>query len=183
LGPNVASQWFLAGFENIVNDPRWQAKFQHEAYVDQWANPSSTFWNAPIASSCAQNSSSPDRIVFTVLSWNVWTQQQWETEITTALNTVRSKYPNVKRIDLMTPVRSPGNRACAPPVAGQSAQMPAALDAAIVAVAGRSPGSVFVSPKFEAPDCTVFIGAGPDMTASGSATMAKIVGGYFVNLQ
>jgi hypothetical protein len=61
--------------------------------------------------------------------------------------------------------------------------MPAALDAAIAAVASRSGGTVFASPKFEAPDCSVFVGAGPDMTATGGATMANTISAYFSNLQ
>ncbi len=185
FGLNVASQWFLAGFEteNGIVDSHWQIKYQHAAYVDLWADPSNAVWNAPMSSLCAQDSTSPDRIVFMVLSWNVWTEQQWQTHITAAVSAIYVKYPNVKRIDLITPVRCPGDQSCAPAVNGESCVMPAELDAAIAAVASQSPGTVFASSKFEAPDCSVFTGAGPDMTATGGATMANIISAYFSTSQ
>jgi hypothetical protein len=90
----------------------------------------------------------------------------------------------VKRIDLMTVIRSPGNRPCpAPPVAGEYVAMPQALDDGLAAVASRFPGLVFVAPRFEAPSCEAFQGGGPHLTATGNADVARAIAAHYVKLQ
>jgi hypothetical protein len=185
IGLTVTSEWYLAGFENYVNNARWQIKWQAHSYVDLWADPNGAPWSAAIESPCASNSTSPDRIVFVVLSWNTMTQAQWETQITNALNTIKSKYTAVKRFDLMTNVRGPNNQACGASTSGESVSVPAELDAAIAAVAARpaNAGLVYAGPKFEADNCTAFDGAGPHLLTAGAQAMAAKIGAYFANLQ
>ena len=183
VGLTVTSEWYLAGFETYVDDAHWQLKWQAHSYVADWANPAGEPWNAEIVSPCTQGSTSPDRIVFTVLSWDVMPQQQWEDLINSALDTFQAKYPDVARFDLMTIIRGPGNQKCGDPTASETVQIPAELDAAIAAVAADSGGLVYATPKFEAPDCATFDGAGPHMLAPGVNAVATTVGEYFADLQ
>ena len=61
---------------------------------------------------------------------------------------LESKYSGLKRIDLMAVVRSPRNQGCpAPPAAGEYIAIPKEFDAALVGVAVKFPGLVFVGPK------------------------------------
>jgi hypothetical protein len=182
----LTAEWYNAGFESnggIVNG-RWQLKAMEHGYITEWANPNSTFWQTPITSPCTQQSASPDRIVLTVLSWTITTQAEWETQIGLAIDDFKTKYPGVRRIDLITVIRGPGNMLCpTPPAAGETIALPAALDAAIAAVAARMPGFVFAGPKFEAPNCAAFSGGGPHLTSAGNMNMARMIATYFAATQ
>ena len=179
-GLTLTREWYEAGFENGVDNARWQLKAMEHAYVTEWANPASTFWSTPIESACSQNSTSPDRLVFVVLSWTITAQADWETQITAAINNFKTNYPMVRRIDLLTVIRGPANMLCpTPPAAGETIQMPAALDAAFVSVAAQFPGLVFVGPKVEATSCADFNGGGPHLTTAGNMKAASTYAAYF----
>jgi hypothetical protein len=185
----LTREWYEAGFEQQpgIADERWQLKARQSGYITEWSNPNSNFWNQTPQSPCANGSASPDHVVLTVLSWRpacCSTQAEWEAQVTTAVNTLRSKYAGLKRIDLMTVVRGPGNKGCpAPPVAGEYIAMPAELDGGLAAVAAKFPGLVFVGPKVEAPTCASLQGGGPHLTPEGNAAVAKAIAAHFVNLQ
>jgi hypothetical protein len=185
----LTREWYEAGFEQApgIADDRWQLKARQNGYITEWSNPNSSFWNAPIQSACANGSAAPDHVVITILSWRppcCATQAQWEAQVGSAVTTLQGKYPGLKRIDLMTVVRSPANQPCpAPPAAGEYVAMPRELDDALAAVASRFPGQVFVGPKVEAPSCAAFQGGGPHLTPAGNAEIAKAIAAYFVNWQ
>jgi hypothetical protein len=189
LGFTITSEWYGAGFEKGVVDARWQIKFREHGYITEWANPASAFWGndaangAPIISPCAQASTSPDHVV-NVLSWTITAQQEWTTDITAAVNTIVAKYPNVRRIDLMTIIRGPGNMLCpTPPAAGETIVMAPELDAAMQAVAAQFPGFVYVAPKFEVTSCALYSGGGPHLTTAGNMAMAPMLATYFAMTQ
>jgi hypothetical protein len=189
-GFTLTSEWYNQGFERGVADARWQIKFREHGYIFEWANPASLFWGndaangAPIVSPCAQNSLSPDHVVLNVLDWTITAQQEWVTDITNAVNTLKLKYPDLKRVDLMTVIRGPGNMLCpTPPAVGETIVMPPALDAAMVQVAAQFPNFVFVAPKFEAPNCAAFSGGGPHLTTQGNMMIAPTLSAYFATTQ
>jgi hypothetical protein len=185
----LTREWYEAGFEQSPGmvDGRWQLKARQSGYITEWSNPDSDFWNQPVQSPCANGSASPDHVVLTILSWRpacCTTQAEWEAQVTRAVTTLQARYPGVKRIDLMTVIRSPGNRPCpAPPVPGEYVAMPQELDDGLAAVASRFPGLVFVAPRFEAPSCEAFQGGGPHLTATGNADVARAIAAHFVKLQ
>ena len=190
LGFTITSEWYLAGFETHVVDARWQIKFREHGYITEWANPASAFWGddaangAPISSPCAQNSTSPDHVVLNVLSWTITAQQEWTTDITAAVTTIQAKYPNVRRIDLMSIIRGPGDMLCpTPPAAGETIVIAPEQDAAMQAVAAQFPGLVFVAPKFEVTSCAQFSGGGPHLTTAGNMAMAPTLAAYFATTQ
>jgi hypothetical protein len=180
MGLQLTSQWYAGGFETVVPAARYQIKWAEHAYVDEWANPNSSFWNIAITSPCSQQSTSPDRVVLTALSWTIMAEKDWEAAVTADVNNIKSHYPNVKSIELMTIIRGPGNVACGNPnVYAESTHIPAPLDEALVQVAAKFPGLVSVAPKFEASACSDFEGTGPHLTAAGDAKIAKLIGAHY----
>ena len=185
----LTREWYQAGFEQSagIADDRWQLKARQSGYITEWSNPNSDFWNEPAQSPCANGSASPDHVVLTVLSWTppcCATQAEWESQVGKAVTTLQSKYAGLKRIDLMTVVRGPGNQGCPAPAArGEYIAMPKEFDAALAGVAAKFPGLAFVGPKIESPSCSAFVGGGPHLTKEGNAEVAKAIAAYFVNHQ
>jgi hypothetical protein len=183
----LTREWYEAGFEGVVPSARWQLKAREHGYITEWSNPASDFWNEMIESPCAQGSTAPDHVVLTVLSWApacCVTQPQWQTQINGAINNLTAKYPSLRRIDLMTVIRGPGNALCpTAPAVGETIVIPPELDQALAAAAVQFPDLVFVAPKFEAPDCAAFSGGGPHLTSAGNAAVAAVIGAYFATIQ
>jgi len=188
-GLTLTREWYEAGFEQApgIADDRWQLKARQSGYITEWSNPDSGFWNHQPQSPCANGSTSPDRVVLTVLSWRppcCTTEAEWEGQVAKAVATLQSKYAGLKRIDLMTVVRGPRNQGCpAPPATDEYIAMPKEFDAALAGVAARFPGLVFVGPKVEAPSCASFVGGGPHLTKEGNAAVAKAIAAFFGNQQ
>ena len=183
-GGKLTEEWFAAGFENVVDNARWQVKWREDAYVEVWADLQSSFWTAQIDSVCASNTSAPDRLVFGTVSFKYKTQAEWRTGITQAVNNFKSKWPSVRRIDLVTQIRGPNNMLCpTPPTAGETIAVPPEQDAAMADVAAAFPGFVFVGPKVEAHACSEFQGGGPHLTAAGNMANVSVLADYFVQAQ
>jgi hypothetical protein len=183
-GGKLTDEWFAAGFENVVDDRRWQAKWREDAYVEVWADAQSSFWSAQVDSACASNTTAPDRLVFGTVSFKFKTQAEWRTAITAAINNFKTRWPTVKRIDLVTQIRGPNNMNCpTPPTAGETISVPPEQDAAMADVAAAFPGFVFVGPKVVAHSCSEFQGGGPHLTAAGNIANVSVLTDYFVQVQ
>jgi hypothetical protein len=183
-GGQLVEEWFIAGFEKVVDDPRWQVKWRVDGYLEEWANPQSSFWTAQVDSTCAKNTGSPDRIVFPVVSFTSRSRADWAKTIEQALTTFQAKYTGIRRVDLMTQIRGPGNMLCpTAPTQGETIVVPPELDAAIDDVAAAHPGFVFVGPHVEARSCSDIQGGGPHLTTAGNTAAAVPLSSYFVNAQ
>jgi hypothetical protein len=188
-GMTLTREWFEAGYQQDpgITDGRWQLKAREHGYITEWANATSDFWNEMIESPCASSSGNPDHVVLTVLSWNpacCTTQPQWDAQIDGAVTNLVAKYSGLKRIDLMTVIRGPGNMLCPmAPAANETIVMPPELDAALTSAAAKFPGLVYVTPKFEAASCSAFSGGGPHLTTAGNTAVAKDIAAYFSNLR
>ena len=188
-GVTLTREWFEAAFQQNAGivDARWQLKAREHGYLTEWSNPSSDFWNEPPESPCTSGSTNPNHVMLTVLSWLpacCTTQAEWETQIDAAIMTLQTKYSALKRIDVMTIIRGPGNKLCpTAPAAGETIVIPPELDGAIAAAALRFPGLVFAAPKFEAPSCAAFNGGGPHLTTAGNTAVAKTISAAFAPLQ
>src|SRR5204863_343843 len=68
-GGKLTEEWFIAGFETVVDNARWQVKWREDAYVEQWADAQSSFWTAQVDSTCATSTNAPDRLVFGTVSF------------------------------------------------------------------------------------------------------------------
>lgn len=183
-GGKLTEEWFIAGFEKAVDNARWQVKWREDGYVQEWANPQSAFWNAPVDSACSSGTTSPDRVVFGAVTWKYKTQAEFRTALTQAVSTFKAKYPNLRRIDMVTQIRGPNNMNCpTPPIAGEPIAVPAIQDAAMDEVAAAFPGFVFVGPKVEAKACSDFVGGGPHLTAAGNMANVGPLAAYFAAAQ
>jgi hypothetical protein len=183
-GGKLTEEWFAAGFENVVDNARWQVKWREDAYIEEWANLQSSFWTAQVDSACANGTSAPDRIVFGTVSFKYKTQAEWRTAITQAVNNFKSKWPSVRRIDLVTQIRGPNNMLCpTPPTAGETIAVPPEEDGAMADVAAAFPGFVFVGPSVQAHSCSEFQGGGPHLTTAGNMANVPVLSSYFVQLQ
>ncbi len=183
-GGKLTYEWFAAGFENVVDNKRWQAKWREDAYVEEWADPQSSFWTAQISSACANNTATPDRVVFGTVSFKYKTQTEWRQGITQAVNTIKAKYPGLKRMDLVTQIRGPNNMLCpTAPTAGETIAVPPEQDAAMGEVAAAFPGFVFVGPRVQAHSCSEFVGGGPHLTTAGNMANVQPFADYFVQAQ
>jgi hypothetical protein len=184
LGPNVTGEWFAAGFERYVDESKWQVKAPHRSFVDFWADPNHPVWRetncAPDFSPCETRSKcpagkGPDRIVFVTQQQNYQgtSQADWEKSISAAIQTIKTKYPTVRHVQLMTFVRGPQNASC-----GNETVVSPNLDRAHEALASASAGSISVAPRFEVPNCNLF-GSAPHFTNAGNAAMAQIIGKHY----
>jgi hypothetical protein len=180
-GGQLVEEWFIAGFEKVVDEPRWQVKWRVDGYLEEWANPQSSFWTAPVDSKCANDTDSPDRIVFPVVSFMSRSRPDWVKTIEQAITTFKGKYSGIRRMDLMTQVRGPDNMLCpTAPTQGETIVVPPELDDAIDDVAAAHPGFVFVGPRVEARSCSDIQGGGPHLTSAGNTAAAVPISSYFV---
>ncbi len=184
MGLMLTDQWYTAGFEKAagIDDARWQLKWMDHAYIDEWANPNSTFWGIVPTSPCAQDSSNPDRVVLVALSWTLVTLADWETNVQKDVDNIKAKYSNIKQIVLMTIIRGPNNVSCGnTTVVAENTLIPSYVDQALADVAAANPNLVKVAPKFAAASCADFMGTGPHLTPAGDTAIAQMVAATYAN--
>lgn len=175
IGLGVTSEWFTADFEKAVGDGQWQAVFRKGTFVQHWADPAHEAWSEPIVSPCSKAPHTPDRVLFVTANWDFKTIDEWSDPLTRVVNTIKGKYPSVKRIELMTVIRPPGNVSCG----GAKSPVASIVDEAITKVSAAFPDLVRAAPKFELPSCDAFTKGGPHLTPEGGAQAARIVAAHY----
>jgi hypothetical protein len=176
MGVSVTGDWFGAGFEKAVGDgSKWQAVWRKHAFVDQWSDPKNELWSIAPQSACTKDADQPDRILFTGVNWEFKTAQQWTTALTGVVHALQVRYPRVKRIELLTMLRGPGNQSCGSPMTVVAPH----VDEAVASVAAAFPRLVQVGPKLEAPSCAVFAKGGPHFTETGVAEVARVYAAHY----
>jgi hypothetical protein len=183
LGVSVNDDWFTAGFEDVVDNAKWQLRWRSLAFVDQWADPQNSIWTEPLVSACANGSTSPDRVLYTGVNWTYTTAAEWVPQLTAVVENIKAKYPGVKEIDLMTMLRAPGNKICGNASGTSTREQVTApfVDEAIATVAAKYPTLVRVAPPFYAPNCDVFLPDSPHYAAGKAAVVSKVFSDYYVN--
>ncbi len=183
-GGTLTKEFFSAGLESMLDDSRWQLKWQDGGFVDAWAEPESAFWDAAIESPCASGTASPDRVVFMIFSWSIHEQDEWRSNIMQAVESFKSKYPGLRRLDFMTQIRGPNNGLCpTQPTPGETIVVSPELQAAMMEVAAEYPGLVFLAPGWEARSCDDMRGGGPHLTAQGNAAAAQAAAAFLAEIQ
>jgi hypothetical protein len=176
MGVSVTGDWFGAGFEKAVDERRFQAITRKKAFIDLWADPKNEIWSVPIASPCAERSNNPDRIVFTGVNWEFKTVEEWTGAYTKVVEVLKAKYPGVRRIELLTMLRGPGNKSCGN---DQMTVVAPVVDEAIARIIAANPKLVTAGPKIETPTCAVFTKGGPHYTDEGMADVAKLYAAHY----
>jgi hypothetical protein len=177
IGINATAEWYSKGFETMVDNGKWELVRVHSGFVELWANPSSGAWSTGPTSACA-GGAKPDRIIFIGLNFDTNTLEQWVPPLTAVVKNLQAKFPGLKRIELGTFVRAPGNKPC-PQAPAKRSTITAAQDEANAMVAAANPELVRVSPKFEAKTCGEFSGNPPHPSGTGGAAWAKMMAEHY----
>jgi hypothetical protein len=176
IGLWVASQWW-GSFEQGVDSARWQFMFQHHGYLELFADPASPFWKNAIASPCAAQSTTPDRVIFLPFSLTLKTQDEWRVQLSKVVETIKGKFAGIRRIELLTTLRSPDNMLC-PNDRDPGTIVAPEVDQAIQAVADASAGLVTVGPRIALSDCAWWAG-GTDLTGPGNTGVGQLMSAYY----
>jgi len=179
LGITTTGEWYNAGFEDVVDDGRWQITPIEMGHLEKWADPAHEIWQSPIQSACSQNSKLPDRIVFNATKYEWTTVEEFLPAYVAVVNNIKIKYPTVKRVDLITYGRAPGNVECVGANRPTYSYIKAVQDTAAAMIPAMFPGFVFVAPKWEHKSCSDF-GLCPHVSDAANATLAKTIGEYFL---
>jgi hypothetical protein len=176
IGLWVASQWWDTFEKGVAND-HWQFMFQHHGYLEMFADPASPYWANAVSSKCTTLAATPDRVIFLPFSLSLLTLADWLTSLKQVVETMKSKFPGVKRIELMTTLRSPGNMPCANDTDPNTVVQPY-VDQAVQTVADASGGLVTVGPKIELTSCSWWAG-GTDLTGEGNTGVGQLLSAYY----
>jgi hypothetical protein len=194
VGLGSTREWYQAGFENAVVNGRWQLRWHHRGYVEDWADVKNPYWGSYCdgegcsrVSACAVGADSPDRVVFVALNWIYTTKAEWETDIRKDVDAIARRYPGVRNIEIISSSRCPDRCTTIDPpgttselTAVQTCRTPAYVDDAIAAVAASHPALVTVGPKFFTEDCAAFVSMhGPHLTSAGQKEIAAKAGAHY----
>ncbi|HEY2899557.1 MAG TPA: hypothetical protein VGL59_03195 [Polyangia bacterium] len=173
LGTGQSLQWFNGGFETAVGSAKWEIKSTDNTYTEAWAMPTSAFWNVQVGSPCTTAATMPDRVLFIVYSKTITAEADWETQINKVMANIKTKFPSVKKIDLLTMVRGPGDKMCGTAVATFVNPI---QDQAMKAVADASAGMIAVGPQLFAPTCGAFATTdNTNLTGAGASAVAQML--------
>jgi hypothetical protein len=201
IGLGITNEWFSAGFLNDgVDKTKFELKFHHQGYVGAWADPNSPFWpnqgdpfnpnaGSPIQSPCAKDSTTPDRVLFFAVDFEMLTEDAWVAALSSAITTIKMKYsPNLKWIDLSTVIRCPNDTMCNPKanygpganidVSREDCYVPPYVDAAIAKVIAANSNFVGLGPEPQASMCDPVIN-GPHLSAASNSEVAKAIAAYY----
>jgi hypothetical protein len=201
LGVSATGEWVnQGGYFALVDGTRWEAITKEHEYVELWADPNDVIWtqgfdpDSGVPHTCTQNSKAPDRIIWVVFAatdnatYNDYTNlsdptvlANWESILKQGVTTIQGKYPSVKRLEIMTMVRSPAGTDCMPAATTNHEDVVEPwIDNAIAAVAQAQPTLVFAAPKIYVGDCSWFANGGPHFINGGQpASVAAVVATYY----
>jgi len=187
IGNSTTQQWFDGGFLSYpgIDPTHWELIWVAHHYIDSWASPSDSGWTTPLdmGHACAAGSTTPDRVIFIVTYAPPYPPETtYQTDTTSIVTDIQTKYPTVRRIEIMTLIRSPGNAETACSSAANNEQsIPAAEDQGIAAVAADPAfaGLVVALPPSYVPSCADFVTDGPQYTTAGAMDIAKVYGAYY----
>jgi hypothetical protein len=179
LGITTTGEWYKAGFEKVVDDARWQVTPIEMGHLEKWADPNHEIWQSAIQSPCTKNSKTPDRVVFNATKYEWTTVEEFLPAYLAVIDNIKTKYPSVKRVDLITYGRAPGNKECVGANRSSYSYIKPAQDDAAAMLPAMFPGFVFVAPKWEHKSCSDF-GLCPHVSDAANATLAKTIGEYFL---
>jgi hypothetical protein len=180
LGLDSTSDWYTNGFETYVDDAKWQLIYNHPGYVEDWGNSTDAVYSKAPTSPCTANSTNPDRVILNVFadpSGTLTSTSAMVTGLSKAVDTIKSKYSRLKRLDLLTMSRGPNNQQC---FSSANTVVASYVDDAITMVAAAYPGLVTASPKFYVTSCNDFDSSNPPhLSTAGKTNMAKVYGDYY----
>lgn len=177
LGIKQTGEWFNAGFESVVPNERWEVVPVHNGHLELWADPKNVIWSTKVGSPCAKDATSPDRVIFVGTNYDYTTTEEFVPRLTAVVENIKARYSAVKRIELMTHIRAPGNVPC-PGNLGFKTHIKPAQDESIDLVATRYPGLVVASPRFEVAACSDY-DLYPHFSGAPAMAIARKIGEHY----
>lgn len=171
MGVAVTAEWYAAGFEQGADGDRWQELARHGAYLPVWADPASPVWKESPSSPCRTSAGDPDRIILVAVAWDHTDTARWAASLDRLVDTLKARYRRLRRLELLTGLRGPGNQDCG---SGKTS-FPPLVDEALAAAAARHAPLVGVGPRFAMPSCAQFKQGGPYLTPEGNALAARML--------
>ena len=178
-----AGGWFMTNgtFESIVDDTRWELKWNGGGGVDLWHDADYEGWDQPIESACETNPDAPDRVLLSVSGPHGEDHDAWVTDIEATVDQIQAQYPSVQRIILQAVVGGPDDGLCE--FEGESIraswQHPY-IDAAIATVVERQPSDLLVeglSPEVRT--CDDYRDSRGHLTRQAGAALGRIIATYY----
>ena len=179
MGITTTGEWYNAGFEKVVDDAKWQCTHVEMGHLEKWADPANPIWNSPIESPCTMNSKTPDHVVFSVVKYEWTTVDQFLPAYIALINNIKTKYPSVKRLDLMTYERAPNDMECAGANRPYYSWIRPAQDTVAAMMPAMFPGFITILPKWEVQSCKDF-GLCPHLSGAANMFEANRIGQYML---
>ena len=175
----------------MVDPSRWECIWIAHHYTNLWASPTDVGWSTAFdpypgpAHTCADDSDTPDRVIFVAAQWTETTAAEVETDLTGVVNNINTKFNHPKRIELMALTSGPPNAPC--PFTGTTGNetiIPPIVYTAIDAMPALFPGQVIALPHFAVPSCGDFNVTGgntqPQYTDAGATDVGiNVFGAYY----
>jgi hypothetical protein len=179
IGHSQTNQWFNAGgaFESLVGGDRWELRWSNGATLEDYRDPASPVWSAPLQSACPAGVA-VDRVVYNLGSFTFGDDLQvWTAALDETIVNIRTFHPAVRQIVLQPIIGGPGQALCF--VGGEevlaSSQQPIAIEA-IALVAG---GDVIAGPSPEVRTCADYRDATGHLTTSGARAVGQQLGEHY----
>jgi hypothetical protein len=176
-------QWYNGGFLTHpgIDATKWEALIAAHHYIPDWSPPGSSLFDTPLeANKCATNSTTPDRVIFHGTQWQPMALAIWESNFSGIVKNIQTKWPSVKRVELMLSTVGPGNMPCP---GGTEQSIQANGFACMDAMPGLFPGLVFEDPApmkwWEVTMCSDFVPGNPQYTNAGAQNIANMFGDFF----
>lgn len=174
VGPSAATEWFDAGFEQLVSNEAWELLSAPDAFLETLGDPGARTWSAPVRSACTERADAPERVVLFVVEKKRASQDEWITGVTAAVNAVRARYPSTREIQLVAAATGPKGSPCPNELADDD------LSAhAIERVTQQFDGLVQSGPRLELESCDLFGNQRLELTAAGKVRAAQLLHEYY----
>lgn len=174
VGPSAATDWFSAGFEQLVANEAWELLSAPDALLENLGDPGARAWSAPVVSACSERAEAPERVILVVVEKKRATEDEWITSVTAAVNAVRARYPSAREIQLVPAPTGPNGAPC-PNELGDAESSTHAIDR----VTQQFDGLVQPGPRLQLESCELFGARRLELTPGGKARAAQLMGEYY----
>ncbi|HEX2669910.1 MAG TPA: hypothetical protein VHM25_03505 [Polyangiaceae bacterium] len=177
IGIQTTSEWFR-DFDDLVDIERWEMMHKDSAHLEKWAEPDHELWSLEKDPACAQNAEAPERVVFMGVEYDYTTVEEFLPDYVAVIENIKTKYPSVKRVDVMTYTRAPANMECTSADRSAYSYIKPAQDEAITQLVAKYPGFVYATPRWEVESCDDFNYC-PHLTGDANEKLAATLASYF----
>ena len=200
LGYSQVANWYISGsFESYVNNATWQLKWMNGAGVEVWGRASLNINSVTTSSPCTNNSTTPDRVVYSVSGGQGNNVSEWVEGIKNVTANINADLPSVRLIllqpvvggvgsDTNTFLHAWGVQACPNPPndytngVRASRQYPFILQAINIVAGESSIDDVIVGAVTEVRDCADYADSTGHLATQARPYFGQWFGNYYTAL-